>query len=94
MNGLLSSQQPERFERRLRRVPISNDFLTRLLRGKFIHHVRDIVTNLPQDAEVLHVVADHERDCIVAIVRSAEFDPVDHGCVIPDWSPTYTVCAS
>jgi len=66
-------------ERRVARVPIHRRALASVLREDV-----EVVDGIPRDSEVLAIRLDHERDELVAIVESEEFDLVDLEAERPD----------
>ena len=70
-------------ERRYRIIYASNDVLLGILNNRLTVHDFD----LPDDARVVGVDRDFQRDAIAIIVQSAEFDPVPLGDTIPTLYP-------
>ena len=72
--------------RRLARMGFSSSLLKALCAG-----IYEVVSNpLPQDSEIRGVSYDIERDLIVLLIESKEFDPIMEGDYI-NWAKSPTV---
>jgi len=74
--------------RRVQRLIIDPINLIGILTGKLK------LSGLPDDAEVLFVYADPERNCVGAMVKSSTFDEIESGAVPPMLMATLRLAAA
>lgn len=82
-------------QRRLVRVRVDTFYMTQMLNPRPgqdtpANLIREVTSNLPADAYVVHVITDTTSPALIAFVRSKEFDVVDMGQEVPLFDVRYT----
>ena len=69
---------------RYKRIYVPIERMKDLLLGR-------LSTDLPSDATVFGVGFSEDRDCLYIILYSEDWDPIDEGCMIPEYIMTWQI---